>query len=457
MGLCLCTRAKHGEFEYGANRFLVVNVNDNGEKICPGVMELTETSLIFHIKRGGFVKWPYISLVKYGYDSNLFSFVCGRRCQTGEGIFGFKCNHAEDLFNVLQRCMQNNRISVISDTECEAHMGAEHALPYRYETYPSFPAASSVLSSQRPEPIGSELMSDPTFTGSSEESDTSNDDKEVKIEAAYHSPLVKKVSDGHVSQASSCFEGEEYHGVKAYPISLFRNVIGREDMENLSSIHSGDLNCAIWDTGYDSDDRCEALCIRKMGYENVAAIPRECVRSRSMLVSVSSSDSQSNNCVSTWVPTGCFVSQPSSPSLFEEKYSLDLKTPHVNEGSHLWHAVKPYSSGRDSMTCQDCMPTYFNYDMRQVTPESNYDMRQATHESKTLNYIQVEMEGGCDSDNPQTPQSPDCSLLGTKGPQSEFYTELDLKKTAALSLIQRQWAKDEGTRKTRHNGKPFPV
>ncbi|XP_075037614.1 fibroblast growth factor receptor substrate 2-like [Mixophyes fleayi] len=447
MGLCLCRTAKHGDFEDGGNLFRVVNVNDDGEKICPGIMELTETALVFYIKRGGYVKWPYISILKYGYDLNLFSFVCGRRCQTGEGIFGFNCNRAEDLFNLLQICMRNNRISVTSETECETTM-SERTLPYRYEAYPSFPATSFVLSSsQRPEPIGSELIPDPTFTGSSEESCTSTDDKQVKSQPICHLPLEKKISDGGVSQVSmhSSFEVEENCGVRAYSASLFRNIIQKEDFETLDSIHSGDLNGAIWDTGYDSDERRETSCIRRMGYENVMAIPKDCVRSRSMMVSISSSDSQSTNFIPTRIPPGCFFSHPSSPSLFEEKCSSEMKIPHMNDRNLSCNAVKPYSSGRDSMIREDCVPTYFNFDVRQTTQDS-----------KPLNYIQVEMESGCDSDNPQTPQSTDSSLIGTTGHQSEFYTELDLKKTAALSLMQKQRPKDDGTRKTRHNSKYFP-
>lgn len=44
-----------------------------------------------------------------------FSFECGRRCQTGQGIYAFKCSEAEDLFNVLsqsiQKSSQNNALS----------------------------------------------------------------------------------------------------------------------------------------------------------------------------------------------------------------------------------------------------------------------------------------------------------------------------------------------------------
>lgn len=48
-------------------------------------MELTEEELILHTRKRDAVKWPYLCLRRYGYDSNLFSFESGRRCQTGQG------------------------------------------------------------------------------------------------------------------------------------------------------------------------------------------------------------------------------------------------------------------------------------------------------------------------------------------------------------------------------------
>ncbi|KAM9305545.1 fibroblast growth factor receptor substrate 2-like [Gastrophryne carolinensis] len=449
MGLCLCSSTKHSPPDTEENRFWVVNVNDSGKKICPGIMELTETSLIFHIKRGGFVKWPYTSLVKYGYDSNLFSFVCGRRCQTGEGIFGFRCNRAEEMFNLLQRCMQNNRISIISDTDCDPPLGVEKSLPYRYESYPSFPAASSVLSSsQRPEPIGSELQPGPLSMGPSEDLSTHMISKDVRGRQRFHVPLVKKVSDGGVSQRSaiSYLEMSERCAAKSFSTYKAINVLDREELEPLGSLHSdADLNGAIWDTGYDSDERREALHIRRLGYENVSEILQGSTRSRSILVSVSSSDSQNTNFISTRMAADCFVSQPSSPSVFEEKCTIDQKTPYINENHDSWQAFKP-GSGRDSEIHLESAPCYFNF-----------DLRPPYQESKTLNYIQVELESGCDSDNPQTPQSPNGSLLWSTNHQTKCYAELDLEKTAALSLMQRLRPKEDGTRKTRHNSKRLPV
>lgn len=60
-------------------------MDDDGNELGSGVMELTEAELVLHTHRRDDVKWPYLCLRRYGYDSNLFSFESGRRCQTGQG------------------------------------------------------------------------------------------------------------------------------------------------------------------------------------------------------------------------------------------------------------------------------------------------------------------------------------------------------------------------------------
>lgn len=65
----------------------VTNVDDEGNELGSGIMELTQTELILHTRKRDAIRWPYLCLRRYGYDSNLFSFESGRRCQTGQGTF----------------------------------------------------------------------------------------------------------------------------------------------------------------------------------------------------------------------------------------------------------------------------------------------------------------------------------------------------------------------------------
>lgn len=90
------------------NVFPVLNIDDMGQHVNPGKLEVTETDLVLHVRGKPSLTWPLRSLRRYGYDNDLFSFESGRRCPTGAGIFGFQCHRAQSLFNLLQSKIQGN-------------------------------------------------------------------------------------------------------------------------------------------------------------------------------------------------------------------------------------------------------------------------------------------------------------------------------------------------------------
>uniref|UniRef100_A0A8C6T4H3 Fibroblast growth factor receptor substrate 2b n=1 Tax=Neogobius melanostomus TaxID=47308 RepID=A0A8C6T4H3_9GOBI len=128
MGGCLSCPEKETIPDNHHSKFKVINVDDDGNELGSGVMELTEAELVLHTHRRDDVRWPYLCLRRYGYDSNLFSFESGRRCQTGQGIFAFKCARAEEIFNLLQEVMHNHSISVVEEAVLEpGQQGAPHS------------------------------------------------------------------------------------------------------------------------------------------------------------------------------------------------------------------------------------------------------------------------------------------------------------------------------------------
>lgn len=86
--------------------FKVININQMGGFVNQGVLEVTETELVFHQRFKPPIVWPVRCLRKYGFDSETFSFESGRRCPTGAGIYAFRCHKAEQLFNLLQQNTQ---------------------------------------------------------------------------------------------------------------------------------------------------------------------------------------------------------------------------------------------------------------------------------------------------------------------------------------------------------------
>lgn len=65
-------------------QFKVINIDEDGNEISLGKIEITQTELVLYQKEK-LTRWPLRLLRKYGHDKNLFSFECGRRCTTGEG------------------------------------------------------------------------------------------------------------------------------------------------------------------------------------------------------------------------------------------------------------------------------------------------------------------------------------------------------------------------------------
>ncbi|XP_069503881.1 fibroblast growth factor receptor substrate 2-like isoform X2 [Ambystoma mexicanum] len=389
MGLaCCCPRYGKDLMNY-ENKFQVTNVDDDGKKRCPGIMLLTDADLVFHLKRG---------------------------------IFAFRCDRAEELFDLLQTYMLKNRISVVQNTESESS-GSDSPiatrLPYRSGQYPSFANAAC---SRRPEPIGGENRS-------ASSSLMSTISQTLRKEGTLTPVLQRSSNSGAYPSEDLSFQ-EQYLRPTCSP----RHQPEREERETLECrTTQRDSSCTFWDTGYDSDDRREVPYSQRMGYEN---IPGSRSR-RTCKASVSSSDSQSYSLAQRQSALLSDDSLPSSPSIFEEKHQLVLKPPSPAHDCHnsRHNALKRNSSGRDSFINRACAPIYFNF-----------DIRQADIEGKQLNYIQVELESGCDSDNPQTPQSP-----ASQSTTNQLYAEVDLEKTAALSRIRKSVPWDEGTRKTRHS------
>ncbi|KAF5292443.1 hypothetical protein FQA39_LY13990 [Lamprigera yunnana] len=117
-----CVSSKPDINDAHPNIFEVMNVNEAGHPVTPGQLELSETELILYQRGRSATIWPLKSLRKYGFDSETFSFECGRRCPTGPGIYAFRCSKAEDLFNMLQHNIQSRNISEEGGTPAAMYM-----------------------------------------------------------------------------------------------------------------------------------------------------------------------------------------------------------------------------------------------------------------------------------------------------------------------------------------------
>ncbi|MBZ3888970.1 Fibroblast growth factor receptor substrate 2 [Sciurus carolinensis] len=376
----------------------VINVDDDGNELGSGIMELTDTELILYTRKRDSVKWHYLCLRRYGYDSNLFSFESGRRCQTGQGIFAFKCARAEELFNMLQEIMQNNSINVVEEPVVERN----------------------------------------------------NHQTELEVPRTPRTPTRVKFVLG--------------------PTPVQKQLMEKEKLEQLGrdQVSASGANNTEWDTGYDSDERRDAPSVNKLVYENIngLSIPSASGVRRGRLTSTSTSDTQNiNNSAQRRTALLNYENLPSLPPVWEarklsrdEDDNLGPKTPSLNgyhnnlDPMHNYvnteNVTVPASAHKiEYSRRRDCTPTVFNFDIRRPSLEH-----------RQLNYIQVDLEGGSDSDNPQTPKTPTTPLPQTPTRRTELYAVIDIERTAAMSNLQKALPRDDGTSmKTRHNSTDLPM
>jgi fibroblast growth factor receptor substrate 2 len=82
---------------------MVIELNsENCEVFVLTKYVILGSDIILYRKNKPPLSWPLGSLRRYGFDANFFTFESGRRCETGEGVFSFKCQRADVLFNTLQ-------------------------------------------------------------------------------------------------------------------------------------------------------------------------------------------------------------------------------------------------------------------------------------------------------------------------------------------------------------------
>ncbi|XP_075974761.1 uncharacterized protein LOC142975659 [Anticarsia gemmatalis] len=98
-----CLHSKKETTDQHPNVFRVVNIDEYGAELCSGQLEITENDIILYREGRESTVWPLHSLRRYGFENGVFSFESGRRCDTGEGIYAFRCRRASLLFRTLQQ------------------------------------------------------------------------------------------------------------------------------------------------------------------------------------------------------------------------------------------------------------------------------------------------------------------------------------------------------------------
>lgn len=481
-------------------------MDDDGNELGSGVMELTDAELVLHTHRRDDVRWPYLCLRRYGYDSNLFSFESGRRCQTGQGIFAFKCSRAEEIFNLLQEVMHRHSISVVEEAVLEPHLqaaGTPAALGYSVPSVPngvtripsvgeapSHPSTRhpSVASTRLPS-VGEEsthplLVADEVHTYVNTVGLLEDRPSPLTVPSPLESPASPRSPCPPTPPPPPRVRAEpsapppqpepqvllEPQGVRFVlgPTPVQRQLMEKEKRQQEAEPR-------------DTNGHLEAEPPLANGPSNPSTAPR-----RHRPPPLTPDLQNVNNSAQRRTALLDYENLPALPPVWEarkpgsEEEEPGLKTPALNgfsqppphsyshplspghEASHNYvnteNVTAPLSAHRpDTARRRADGPTVFNFDFRRPAPPGHADP------PKTLNYIEVEMDhgnrGASDGSNPHTPRTPGSPPPPTTPTRrTELYALIDIERTAAMSNLQRARPRDDGTsRKTRHNSTELPT
>uniref|UniRef100_A0A8C9SQ02 Fibroblast growth factor receptor substrate 3 n=1 Tax=Scleropages formosus TaxID=113540 RepID=A0A8C9SQ02_SCLFO len=491
MGSCWSCLYKDSVPDNHPTKFKVTNVDDEGNELGSGTMELTQTELVLHTRKRDAVRWPYLCLRRYGYDSNLFSFESGRRCQTGQGIFAFKCPRAEEIFTLLQELMQCNSINVVEEPVMMGRPGhpPELDIPRTPQTPNStsiWPALVVQLSRTHDTALFAHMFSPqhPTCAPLPLQThtyvNTASVEGEVRGRHCVHSlPEVRPSTFAETARSlppvggqggshpgMHCCPHEEHGDPQVFlqttsqeakfrlgPTPAQRRMLDRERHAH----HSHGLR------GHEEG----AVASEMEGTAAAGGEGHPLHLSQGHAHGPASLPSQGYGCER--VAGGAhrktallnYENLPSLPPVWEYCYEFS-EGPGTPNGYHQdgGHAMRNYVNTERMALGPPRQPHC------SVGIDYGCDYRRGCEHghgapSRQLNYIQVELDGepGREPVGGGGAQQPLQHQMPPSGPRrSEFYAVIDLKKTAAMSNLQRALPRDDGTaRKTRHNSTDLPL
>ncbi|XP_010008343.1 PREDICTED: fibroblast growth factor receptor substrate 3 [Nestor notabilis] len=423
MGSCCSCLCRDSIPDNHPTKFKVTNVDDEGNELGSGIMELTQTELILHTHKRDAVRWPYLCLRRYGYDSNLFSFESGRRCQTGQGIFAFKCSRAEEIFNLLQDLMQCNSINVV-----------EEPVVITRNSHPTERELSRTP--QAPNSLGYTVPGFPngfhSYPG------------ETLPYSAAHHPSVSSLRHSSVGEDSThaLIGPDEQSHTYVNTANGDQELRGRHCMHSLPEVHPPfphrNHSCSL-------EDRNPQVFLQpgevKFVLGPTSNCRRACRHHRECRTHFCPPNNNNNECEEECPSPQCVYENvngllpPSTSSLCR---GGRLKLPREDSAlpgcSHRRTALLHYENLPSLPPVWECQPL----------PRGEEDT------------VELEAEPHKGHQKPPAPRAPAPATPDAR--RTDSYAVIDLKKTAAMSSLQRALPRDDGTsRKTRHNSTDLPL
>ncbi|NXE43733.1 FRS3 factor, partial [Ptilorrhoa leucosticta] len=452
----------------------VTNVDDEGRELGSGVMELTPRELILHTHKRDAVRWPYLCLRRYGFDSNLFSFESGRRCHTGQGgPFPAVCVPWDGFTSQgVQKSPAHSESGIILFCTHQMLLCLDSLTGLGYTGLPngfhSFPGESLSYSAARPPSVSSlrhsSVGEDSThpLLGPEEQShtyvNTATGEPEPRGRHCMHS--LPEAHPPFPPRNHSCsledrnpqvfLQPGEVKFVLA-PTSGYRRLC-RQPRQCRPHLCPPNNNNNEWQEGCPSPQ-----CV----YENLNGLVAPNTSSLCRAGRSKVSPREDGSCSHRRSALLHYENLPALPPVWElqpgrrrDEDSGTAPTPSPNgfseagEEEPLQNSASSEQPRRSFLprARRSRLPNVFSFDFPRPCPEP----------PRQLNYIQVELEPEPCKGHRDPPRVPAPASPGAR--RTDSYAVIDLKKTAAMSSLQRALPRDDGTsRKTRHNSTDLPL
>lgn len=382
--------------------FRVYNVDESGDELNSGKIQVTDVELILHQKGKESIRWPLRCLRRYGCDQELFSFESGRRCPTGPGIYAFKCRRAETLFATVQDCIQR--------AGQQEELGANQAFDH-----------NNIHSNSRPSSMMEMQPVNPFVVqpGSSQRNDLTRDINYINVDTCIdtgHQYVNINTGGANGSRHRSLPNGG-MDSVNAESVLI--DFLHNPNLQQESDRNSAVLQYSVLDLPASTENLCEEPNM----------ISSQSATSRPRMESEPDMDGGDDH----GLPN---EDLEETLDVFDDSpFDANLQPDYINVGAD----GTIVNNGNPGPTRQ--------------SKSSDHNYLNISHPGR-LNYIEVvNLTNGTGSTTPTSPVSYSPYPAESPSNRTDSYTVIDFAKTQALSNSSRVMSDvaEEGLRKTRHN------
>ena len=202
------------------NVFKVKNINDSKDLVQKGLMEVTQTELIYidSMTRDDW-HWPLKYLRKYGCDGDVFTFEAGRKCPGGEGLYAFSTKKASALFELVAKNINQGELQPSGEmSPFSESLNADLSFP------PHRPSTSPTATEQ-PSYTNLDIMGNPLPNG--DPASSSNPNATTTNKSVYREVIFEKPPEEHPKPHNNPQRTTSYSKIDFEQTAKFNRDFGR--------------------------------------------------------------------------------------------------------------------------------------------------------------------------------------------------------------------------------------